>query len=157
MAHLSPTFPLSQGLSYLNLLSANICPDVIDQELVDEVMAGHMLGPFTLSQVMEIFGSFFCCPLVGLVEKIAGDSNWQMICHLSKRVKDSNSTNDWINSDDFPTTYFMASWVTQFVSNFLTPFSPSLCSLLPCFQSMACGHWCPCHVAIFCCPCPCLV
>jgi len=98
MAHQSATHPpVSWTFLPHNLPSENICPDVIDQELVDEVMAGHMSGPFTLSQAMEIFGGFFHCSPVGLVENVAGDGNWQMIHHLSKQNKDGNSTNDWIN------------------------------------------------------------
>ena len=39
-----------------------------------------------------------------------------MIRHLSKQDDDGDSTNDWIDSDDFLTTYITASWVTQLVS-----------------------------------------
>jgi len=80
-----------------NLPSANIHPGLIDKELKDEVAAGHMSGPFMVSEATKIFGGFFHCSPVGLVENVAGDGNWQMIHHLSKQNKDGNSTNDWIN------------------------------------------------------------
>src|SRR5882724_8342689 len=91
-----------------------------------------MSGPFTVSEATEIFGGFFHCSPVGLVEKIPGDGNWRMIRHLSKQDNDGNSTNNWLDSDDFPTTYFTSTWVAQFVS-FL-----SLYYLPPPFPS--CNH-----------------
>jgi len=99
-----------------NLPSANIWPDIIDQELLDETASGRMSGPFTVEQATQIFGGFFRCAPVGLVEKTPGDGNWRMIHHLSKQDANGCSTNNWIDSDDFPTTYFTASWVAQFVS-----------------------------------------
>ena len=99
-----------------NLPSANIRPDIIDQELLGETASGRMSGPFTIDQATIIFNGFFRCSPVGLVEKTPGDSNWRMIRHLSKQDATGCSTNDWIDSDDFPTTYFTASWVAQFVS-----------------------------------------
>ena len=79
-----------------------------------------MSGPFSLDNATYIFGSFYHSSPLGLVEKTPGDCVWQMIRHLSKHNADSHSTNDWLNSDDFPISYFTASWVAQFVSVFLT-------------------------------------
>src|SRR5882672_4357932 len=109
--------PLTSSFLPNNLPSTNIRPDIINKELLDEVVAGHMSGPFTIAQASTILGGFFRCSPMGLVEKIPGDGNWRMIRHLSKQDVDGNLTNDWIDSDDFPTTYFNASWVAQFVSN----------------------------------------
>jgi len=50
------------------------------------------------------------------MEKYPGDGNWNMIRHLSKLDSNGNSTNDWMDLDDFPTTYFTSSWDAQFVS-----------------------------------------
>ena len=52
-----------------------------------------------------------------------------MIRHLSKHNEDGQSTNGWVDSDEFPTNYFAASWVCQFVS----------CSFWPHVMSMG---WC---------------
>ena len=109
--------PLSKFFLPKNLPSANIHPMLIDQELQTEVSAGRMSGPFTIPQASIIFGGPFRSSPVGLVEKIPGDGTWHMIRHLSKCDDDGQSTNDWVDSDDFPTNYFAASWVCQFVSS----------------------------------------
>jgi len=109
--------PLSKIFLPKNLPSADIHLMLIDQELLAEVSASHMSGPFTIPQASIIFGGPFRSSPVGLVEKIPGDGTWCMICHLSKCNEDGQSTNDWVDSDNFPTTYFAASWVCQFVSS----------------------------------------
>ena len=75
-----------------------------------------MSGPFMVAEATKIFGGFFRCSPVGLIEKVPRDGIWRMVRHLSKQDNDGNSTNNWIDSDDFPTTYFTSIWVTQFVS-----------------------------------------
>ena len=74
-------------------------------------------GPLTIAEAVSIVGGPFRCSPVGLVEKVPGDGIWRMIRHLSKCNSNGDSTNGWINLDKFPTTYFAASWVTQFVSS----------------------------------------
>jgi len=108
--------PLSKTFLPPNLASALIHPEIIEQELLDEVSANRMSGPFSLNQASIIFGGPFRSSPVGLVEKVPGDGNWRMIRHLSKQDCDSFSTNDWLDSGEFPTSYFAASWVSQFVS-----------------------------------------
>src|SRR5882672_2290388 len=44
-----------------NLPSANILPDIINRELLDEIAAGCMSGPFTVNQPTTIFGGFLHC------------------------------------------------------------------------------------------------
>jgi len=120
-----------------NLPSAEILPEIIDLELLAEVDAGHMSGPFMIAEATTIFGSFLRCSPVGLVEKVPCDNNWNMIRHISKQDNYGNSTNDGINSDDFPTNYFMAMWVAQFVSH-RSVFSQSIsCSCHLLFLSVA--------------------
>ena len=58
------------------LPSANFHPTLIDQELVNEVAAGHMSGPFTLEDAHTIFGDHFHSSPVALVEKVPGDGKW---------------------------------------------------------------------------------
>ena len=64
-----------------------------------------MSGPFSPDEAATIFGGFFRCSPISLVEKVPGDSNWRMIRHISKQDEDGNSTNTWLDSDDFPTQY----------------------------------------------------
>jgi len=68
--------PLMSTFLPQNLSSADLHPELIDQELVNKVAAGHMSGPFTLAEATTIFWGFFCCLPVGLVEKVPGDGNW---------------------------------------------------------------------------------
>jgi len=99
-----------------NLSSLNILPKIIEQELEVEVSAHHMSGPFTLEQASVFFGGPFCSSPVGLVEKVPGDSQWRMIRHLSKQDDEGHSSNGWVvDSDEFPTIYFTASWVCHYV------------------------------------------
>ena len=63
------------------------------------------------------------------LSKLPGDRIWRMIRHLSKHENDGHSTNDCVDSDKFPTTYFTASWVSQFVG---------------CHLVYYCGVPCPC-------------
>jgi len=91
------------------LSSANTLPYIIDQELLDEVSAWHMSGPFTLEQASIIFGAPFCSSPMGLVKKVPGDGQWRMIRPLLKQDNEGQSTNGWVDSDEFPAIYFTAS------------------------------------------------
>src|SRR6266481_2829719 len=101
-----------------NLASADFLPNIIDQELLDETAAGCMSGPFTVSEASCIFCGHFHTAPVGLIEKVPGDGNWRMIRHLSKTDHLGFSTNDSLDSDDFPTSYFSATIVVDWVSPF---------------------------------------
>jgi len=59
-----------------NLASENIHPEIIDQELLDEVAAGHLSGPFSVAEATQNFGGFFHCSPICLVRKVPGDGNW---------------------------------------------------------------------------------
>ena len=76
--------PLSRIFLPPNLVSAHIHPEIIEQELLDEVATNRMSGPFTIEQASIIFGGPFRLSPVGLIKKIPGDGIWQMIRHLSK-------------------------------------------------------------------------
>jgi len=112
-----------------NLASTNLHPEIINAEIVAECVAGHMSGPFSIKEATTIFSGFFRTSPVGLVEKVPGNGFWWKIRHLSECDEDGLSTNRWINSDEFPTTYFIASWVAQFVSLYSNFFPSSSCSL----------------------------
>ena len=76
--------PLTQTFIPPNLASANIQPEIIVKELLDETAAGRMSGPFTVDDAHQIFKGHFHTSPVGLVEKVEGDGNWRMIHHLLK-------------------------------------------------------------------------
>ena len=61
--------PLSRIFLPQNLASAHVHPEIIEQELLDEVATNRMSGPFTITQASIIFGGPFRSSLVGLVEK----------------------------------------------------------------------------------------
>ena len=88
--------PLSKSFLLPNLSSANIHPSLIYQELLMEVAAGRMSGPFTITQATIIFDGPFQSSPVGLVEKIPGNGSWHMIHYLSKHNVDGKSTNSWV-------------------------------------------------------------
>ena len=50
--------PLTSMFLLWNLSSADLHPQLIDQELVTKVAAGHMSGLFTPDQAATIFGGF---------------------------------------------------------------------------------------------------
>ncbi len=108
--------PLLHTFIPKNLASANLHPKIINNELLEETTSGHMSGPFTVDEAHLIFDGHFCTSPVGLVEKLPGDGNWQMIRHLSKVDHLGFSTNDALDSDDFPTLFFSAAQVAEWVS-----------------------------------------
>src|SRR6266481_2693618 len=74
-----------------------------------------MDGPYSIEQAHIVFGGHFrTCPL-GLVEK-PGSTALCMIHHFLKDDQFGQSTNSWVNSDDFPTRWFMVSQMADFVS-----------------------------------------
>ena len=98
-----------------NLPSANIHPEYITGLITVEVAAGCMDSPFTIEQAHTIYGGHFrMCPL-GHVEK-PGSLALHMIHHFSKEDHLGVSTNSWVDSDDFPTQWFTAAQMANFVS-----------------------------------------
>jgi len=85
--------PLSKVFLPKNLSSAYLHPEIIDNELLTEVSAGRMSGPFSVEQASVIFGGPFHSSPVGLVEKVPGNNIWHMIRHLSKTDSNGFSTN----------------------------------------------------------------
>ena len=116
--------PLTSTFLPQNLPSASLYPELIDEELSKELHTCQMSGPYSIKEVHIIFGGHFQTSPVGLVEKYLGDRNWRMICHLSKLDRYGCSTNDWIDSADFPTSYFPAVMVASYVSPSSRSLSP---------------------------------
>ena len=107
--------PLRHTFIPANLSSALNLPHIIDNKITVKLSAGRMSGPFSLDQASTIFEGHFCTSPLGLVEKTPGSGKWLTICHLSKEDADGKSTNGWLNSSDFPTKYYSASMMADFV------------------------------------------
>ena len=96
----------------------------------EEVATSRMDGPFTIEEAQCIYGGHFrMCPL-GLVDK-PGSADLRMIRHFLKDNQFDHSTNSWIDSNDFPMCWFMATIIANFVST-LYILLPLLCCLPPC-------------------------
>ena len=98
-----------------NLVSATLLPNIIEKELLSETDSGRMSGPFFVEEAHVIFNGHFWTSPMGLVEKVLGDGNWRMIRHLSKTDHLGFSTNDTLDSNDFPTLFFSAAHVAELV------------------------------------------
>ena len=107
--------PLLHTFIPKSLVSATFLPDIIEKELLNETASGCMSGPFSIEEAQIIFNGHFWTYPVGLVEKVLGDGNWQMIRHLLKTDHLGFSTNDTLDSNDFSTLFFSAAHVTKLV------------------------------------------
>lgn len=110
----NPT-PLTHTTIFPNLKSVNDNPAVVDVHLEEEIALGRVSGPFTIEEANFMFGHFKNTPL-GLVEKEPGSGKYRIIRHGSKKDSFGISTNDTLNSDDFPTTWHSAWNVASYVS-----------------------------------------
>ena len=117
-----------------NLPSATILPHVIEKELLNEISSGCMSGPFSVDEVHIIFNGHFQTSPVGLVKKTPGDGIWWMIRHLSKTDHRGFSTNDTLDSNDFPTLFFSTVHVANLICLTCSLFAHSLvvCLLTVC-------------------------
>ena len=102
-----------------NLPSTDLFPNIIDHELLEETAGNRMSGPFTEDEARYIFNGHFRTSPVGLVEKYPGDGKWRMIRHLSKTDSDGFSMNQWLDSTDFPTVFYLAATIASYVSPLL--------------------------------------
>ena len=118
--------PLYSTFTPKNLPSSTILPDIIANEIRAELSAGRLSSPFTLDEAHIIFDGHFHTSPLGLVEKHPGDGKWRMIRHLSKTDPKADSTNGWLDANDFPMKYYS----TSMMANFVSPFS-LLCHELP--------------------------
>ena len=96
-------------------------PQLISNDIASKRAAGCISGPFTIEEAQIIFASHFHTSPLGLVENDLGSRKWWMICHLSKQDDCGESTNDWLDSDDFPMKYYPASQTADYVSLILLP------------------------------------
>jgi len=74
-----------------------------------------MLGLFSIIQGIIIFGRHFRTSPLSIVEKIPSSGKWETIHHLSKEDTEGESTNGWLNVNDFLTKYFSANMTADFM------------------------------------------
>ncbi len=116
-------FPtLSQTIIFPNYVSDPAHTTFIDLYFEEEVATGRMSGPFSQEMVEEILGPFQCSPCsVNTQNQGPGEPPKLRVVHnLSKGSKLNPSTNDYINSEIFPTRFGSAADVAKIVSTFLT-------------------------------------
>ncbi|XP_028415501.1 uncharacterized protein LOC114538532 [Dendronephthya gigantea] len=82
-----------------NLKTALMSPEIVDENLLNEVKQGHTVGPFTSPP----FTNFQVYPL-GLVPK-KNSSKWRTIFHLSYPKSSTTSVNANISSEDYSLQY----------------------------------------------------
>jgi len=114
-------------------------------------------GPFSLEDAHKIFGDHFHSSPVGLIERCPGMVNGEWFGTCLNMTQMSNQQMTGSTWNEFPTTYFTATWVTQLMS--ACSFPPSLCLwILSSPYVCACMHLCPGLCALVCwlvtvCPC----
>jgi len=74
-----------------------------------------MDSPFSIEQPHDIYSCHFRTCLLGLVKKPSSTA-LRMIHHFSKEDHLGQSTNGWLDSDDFLTLWFTALQTADFVS-----------------------------------------
>ena len=87
-----------------------------------------MSSPFSIKVAHLIFKGHFRTSPLGLVEKPRKPSALRLICHHSKCDHNGESTNGWLDSDDFPTRWYSAADCADVVSPFIF--------LAPCSQPL---------------------
>ena len=112
---------LTDTVIFKNHPSTLLYSDVVHKYLADELVAGRMLGPFSLQQAEKFLrGAIFCSPLLVSVQtQQPGMPDKLHVCrHLSKGDKDTPSMNSHIHKDDFPTRFDTALRVADIVGLF---------------------------------------
>lgn len=108
--------PLLQTSIARNHGSVDLKPEVVDQYIVEELVAGRVSGPFTPDELEAVFGGPFKSSPLGLVEKAGSPGEFRIIRDLSFAGDAGVSVNDGLDSDDFPTSWGTFQDVAQFVS-----------------------------------------
>jgi len=107
--------PLTHTTVMPNLMSAKLQPDVVADYIAEEVLLGHMSGPFTHEETHLIFKGHFHTVPVGLVEKDPIKGTFRMIQHFSKKDELGVSVNSQLDSEDFPTRWHSAYTMADYV------------------------------------------
>ena len=94
--------PLLHTTIMPNLISAKLQPNIVSDYIAEEVVLGHMAGPFTWEETHLVCRGHFRTVPVGLVEKDLARATFRMIQHFLKEDEFGVSVNSQIDSDDFP-------------------------------------------------------
>lgn len=101
-----------------NLTSVKLNPQFITDDIGMELCARCISSPFTINETHNLFQGHFHTSLLGLVSKPGKDpSALHMIHHLSIKDSCGCSTNDWLDSYNFPTKWSTATHCADFVSS----------------------------------------
>jgi hypothetical protein len=125
--------PITTSFTPPNSPSVSLHSQLVSDYLSNEVRLGHMSGPYSRVEVENILRSPFRSSPLTIVEKPGG---FRIVHNSSAKDRYGVSTNDQINSDDFPMKWGSASTFAQIVSLSLSvpslapvpleSFSPSL-------------------------------
>jgi len=108
--------PLPHTLIPVNLPSALKLPHIIDNETAFELAAMRMSSQCSVSKAHTIFNGHFHTSPLGLIEKIPRSGKWCMICNLLKQDEHSDSTNGWLNIEDYPTKFYSVNMMADYMS-----------------------------------------
>ncbi len=110
--------PLQRTVIFPNRTSSPEHKAFIDNYLQEEAEVGRMSGPISRSEVKTILRPFQCSPLSVNVQGQAPEEEPKLhvVRNLSKGTKDIPSTNDYIDTENFPTRFSSAAQVADIVS-----------------------------------------
>ncbi|KAJ3019648.1 hypothetical protein NUW54_g20 [Trametes sanguinea] len=91
--------------------------DFIKAYVEEQVVLGHMPGPFTHQQVESLLGSCFRSSPLSVVKKPNMPGKWRLIQNCSFKDELRVLVNDMIDSDDFPTVWGTAAEVADIMLN----------------------------------------
>lgn len=83
----------------------------------EQVQLRRMSGPYPQAKVEEILGGPFMSAPLAVIDKAGSPGKFRLIQDCSYKNADGFSMNDFINPENFPTTWGTASDVAQIVSN----------------------------------------
>lgn len=98
-----------------NHSSATVHFDAIVQDIMSEVALGRVAGPFSTAALEHLVGPFRTCPL-GVIPKSGSTGKFRIVRDLSAKGGRSQSVNDEIDSDEWPTRWDGAKVIASYAS-----------------------------------------
>jgi hypothetical protein len=111
--------PLSRTFIPPNMPSAFVDLPKIDMFIEEELNSSQMSGPVSFEEALEFFNGPFHTASIGLIEKPPDSGKWRMIRNFSATDEFRVSTNNWLDSDDFPIMWHSCSVIADFVHSFI--------------------------------------
>lgn len=109
--------PLKKTYTPKNHSSAYEHLDFIRQYVAEQVSLNRMSGPYTAREVQSKLKSHFMTSPLGVVDKAGSPGKYRLIQNCSFKNEDGFSVDDFIDANDFPTTWGTAAEVAQIVSH----------------------------------------